>query len=157
MFIFSAPFWGQVLWPRVTVLFLCSPEACGVGVSWTMDSPFLLLCASLLPGHSTGLRCSCPLKNFVSKVLVTFSSCYQPLSLALCSDVLLDSTICMKVGFKTNLRRSRTQDRNKYVWSSKSVVLNLFEVEWHLRKLAMFCTLLRSALSSWGAVTLLFC
>lgn len=82
MFILSAPFWGQVLWARVTVLFLCSPEACGVGVSWTMDSPFLLLlCASLLAGHSTGLRCSCPLKNLFSKVLVTFNSCWQPLSL----------------------------------------------------------------------------
>lgn len=47
-----------------------------------MDSPFLLLlCTSLLPGHSTGLRCSCPLKNLFLKVLVIFNSCYLPLSL----------------------------------------------------------------------------
>lgn len=160
MFILSAPFWGGVLWPRVTVLCVCSPEACGVGASWTMDSPFLLLlCASLLPGHSTGLRCSYSLKNLLSKVLVTFNSCYQPLSLQN-KFFLPCAQLCYLIkqyAWNCDSKWVCAEVERRIEWSSKSVVLNLFEVEWHLRKLAMLCTLLRSALNTWGAVTLPFC
>lgn len=80
MSILSAPFWGQVLWPRVTVLFLFSR---GLGSRSELNYEFLIppsfVCIPVT-GTQRGLRCSHSLKKFFSEVLVTFSSCYQPLS-----------------------------------------------------------------------------